>query len=88
MVAGLRRVKSVEQSIRDTDEPEHRLKKNLSGLDLRFLIWMGVGVGVGVYFVYGYRRSRLAGGRGAEDAVTTAEPVGPGRPTPGGTPEG
>ena len=82
MVAGLRRVKSVEQSIRDTDEPEHRLKKNLSGLDLRFLIWTGVGV----YFVYGYRRSRLAAGRGAE--VATAEPVGPGRPTPGGTPEG
>ena len=28
------RVKSVEESIRDTEEPEHQLKKNLSALDL------------------------------------------------------
>ncbi|MCW2675976.1 MAG: hypothetical protein JWR70_1016, partial [Modestobacter sp.] len=26
------RVKSVEESIRDTEEPEHQLKKNLSAL--------------------------------------------------------
>ena len=53
---------------------------------VRFLIWMVAGVGL--YFVYGYRRSRLASGRGAGDAVATAERAGSGRPTPGGTPEG
>src|SRR5215208_6532706 len=34
VTAGMRRVKSVEDSIRDTDEPEHKLRRHLSGLDL------------------------------------------------------
>jgi APA family basic amino acid/polyamine antiporter len=43
-----RRVKSVEDSIRDTDEPEHRLKKNLSGLDLT-VFGVGVIIGTGIF---------------------------------------
>ena len=51
MAAG-RRVKSVEQSIRDTDEPDHRLKKTLSGLDLT-VFGVGVVIGAGIFVVTG-----------------------------------
>ena len=34
---GVLRTKSVEQSIRDTDEPTHRLRKELSALDRSWL---------------------------------------------------
>src|SRR3712207_944000 len=47
-----RRVKSVEDSIRDTDEPEHRLKKNLSGLDLT-VFGVGVIIGTGIFVLTG-----------------------------------
>src|SRR4051812_30832341 len=47
-----RRVKSVEDSIRDTDEPEHRLKKNLSGLDLT-VFGIGVIIGTGIFVLTG-----------------------------------
>ena len=33
------RTKSVEQSIAETDEPEHRLKKDLGTLDLTSSAW-------------------------------------------------
>ena len=52
VAAGTRRVKSVEDSIRDTDEPEHRLKKNLSGLDLT-VFGVGVIIGAGIFVVTG-----------------------------------
>ena len=52
MAAGSRRVKSVEDSIRDTDEPEHRLKKNLSGLDLT-VFGVGVIIGTGIFVLTG-----------------------------------
>src|SRR3712207_2681678 len=52
MAAGARRVKSVEDSIRDTDEPEHRLKKSLSGLDLT-VFGVGVIIGAGIFVVTG-----------------------------------
>ena len=52
MAAGTRRVKSVEDSIRDTDEPEHRLKKSLSGLDLT-VFGVGVIIGAGIFVVTG-----------------------------------
>ena len=52
MAAGLRRIKSVEDSIRDTDEPEHRLKKNLSGLDLT-VFGVGVIIGTGIFVLTG-----------------------------------
>lgn len=44
------RTKSVEQSIADTDDPEHRLSKNLTALDLT-IFGVGVIVGAGI-FVY------------------------------------
>ncbi|MGY1606545.1 MULTISPECIES: hypothetical protein [unclassified Geodermatophilus] len=47
-----RRIKSVEGSIRDTDEPEHRLRKNLSGLDLA-VFEVGVIIGTGIFVLTG-----------------------------------
>ena len=52
MTAGTRRIKSVEDSIRDTDEPEHRLKKSLSALDLT-VFGVGVIIGAGIFVVTG-----------------------------------
>jgi APA family basic amino acid/polyamine antiporter len=49
---GARRIKSVEDSIRDTEEPEHRLKKNLSGLDLA-VFGVGVIIGTGIFVLTG-----------------------------------
>ena len=46
------RVKSVEESIRDTEEPEHQLKKNLSGLDLA-VFGVGVIIGTGIFVLTG-----------------------------------
>jgi APA family basic amino acid/polyamine antiporter len=47
-----RRIKSVEDSIRDTDEPEHRLKRHLSGLDLA-VFGIGVIIGTGIFVLTG-----------------------------------
>jgi APA family basic amino acid/polyamine antiporter len=52
VAAGSRRIKSVEDSIRDTEEPEHRLKKNLSGLDLA-VFGVGVIIGTGIFVLTG-----------------------------------
>ena len=52
MALGTRRIKSVEDSIRDTDEPEHRLKKHLSGLDLT-VFGVGVIIGTGIFVLTG-----------------------------------
>ncbi|MGY1738715.1 amino acid permease [Geodermatophilus sp. SYSU D00684] len=60
MAAGSRRVKSVEESIRDTDEPEHRLKKNLSGLDLA-VFGVGVIIGTGIFVLTGVVARNQAG---------------------------
>ena len=46
------RTKSVEQSIAETDEPEHRLKKNLGALDL-IVFGVGVIIGAGIFVVTG-----------------------------------
>jgi basic amino acid/polyamine antiporter, APA family len=46
------RVKSVEESIRDTDEPGHRLKRHLSGLDLA-VFGVGVIIGTGIFVLTG-----------------------------------
>jgi hypothetical protein len=51
---GIMRTKSVEQSIRDTEEPRFQPKKAL---------------GLVVYFLYGMRKSRLARGEGVEEAA-------------------
>ena len=45
---GGRRVKSVEQSIRDTDEPDTKLSKDLGTLDL-IVFGVAVVIGAGIF---------------------------------------
>jgi APA family basic amino acid/polyamine antiporter len=54
------RTKSVEQSIADTDEPEHRLKKNLGSLDL-IVFGVGVTIGGGLFVLTGTAANQFAG---------------------------
>ncbi|KRF06976.1 amino acid permease [Nocardioides sp. Soil777] len=51
-MSSLFRTKSVEQSIAETEEPEHRLKKNLGLLDL-VIFGVGVIIGAGIFVVTG-----------------------------------
>ncbi|MFD1933915.1 MULTISPECIES: amino acid permease [Nonomuraea] len=46
------RTKTVEQSIRDTEEPEHQLKRRLSAVDLT-VFGIGVIVGTGIFVLTG-----------------------------------
>src|SRR5919206_542814 len=55
-----RRVKSVEDSIRDTEEPEHRLRKHLSALDLT-VFGVGVIIGTGIFVLTGVVAKTVAG---------------------------
>jgi basic amino acid/polyamine antiporter, APA family len=54
------RTKSVEQSIRDTEEPEHQLKKELSALDLT-VFGVGVIIGTGIFVLTGVAANGVAG---------------------------
>ncbi|MGH3611221.1 MAG: amino acid permease [Pseudonocardia sp.] len=54
------RTKSVEQSIRDTEEPEHQLKKELSALDLT-VFGVGVIIGTGIFVLTGVAANGTAG---------------------------
>ena len=54
------RTKSVEQSMRDTDEPGHRLKKDLSALDLT-IFGIGVCIGAGIFILTGQVAATNAG---------------------------
>jgi APA family basic amino acid/polyamine antiporter len=54
------RTKSVEQSIADTDEPEHRLKKNLGALDL-VVFGVGVIIGAGIFVLTGTAAAQYSG---------------------------
>jgi APA family basic amino acid/polyamine antiporter len=56
----LARTKSVEQSIQDTDEPEHRLRKNLSAWDLT-VFGIGVIIGTGIFVLTGIQAAVNAG---------------------------
>jgi basic amino acid/polyamine antiporter, APA family len=56
----LMRTKSVEQSIQDTDDPEHRLKKNLGSLDL-MVFGIGVTIGGGLFVLTGTAAKQFAG---------------------------
>ncbi|RBY95106.1 amino acid permease [Blastococcus sp. TF02-8] len=60
MAGTTHRIKSVEESIRDTDEPEHRLKRNLSGLDLT-IFGVGVIIGTGIFVLTGVVAKEQAG---------------------------
>ncbi|MFC7546806.1 amino acid permease [Plantactinospora sp. GCM10030261] len=54
------RTKSVEQSIRDTEEPEHQLRRELSGLDLT-VFGIGVIIGTGIFVLTGVAANQTAG---------------------------
>ena len=54
------RTKSVEQSIADTDEPEFRLKKSLSAVDLT-VFGVGVVIGAGIFTLTGRAANEVAG---------------------------
>ena len=54
------RTKSIEQSLADTDEPEYRLKKNLSALDLT-VFGIGVVIGAGIFTLTGRAAGTMAG---------------------------
>ena len=57
---GIMRTNSVEQSIRDTEEPEFQLRKALGPLDLT-VVGIGVIIGTGL-FVMGFRPSAPGSG--------------------------
>jgi APA family basic amino acid/polyamine antiporter len=54
------RVKSVERSIEETDEPDHRLKKELTAWDLTFF-GVGVIIGTGIFVLTGQQAATNAG---------------------------
>ncbi|MDF9715374.1 amino acid permease [Nocardioides sp. ChNu-99] len=54
------RTKSVERSIADTEEPEHRLKKNLTAIDLT-VFGVGVIIGAGIFVLTGTVAASNAG---------------------------
>ncbi|MGI5136162.1 MULTISPECIES: amino acid permease [unclassified Streptomyces] len=54
------RTKSVEQSMRDTEEPEHALRKTLSALDLT-VFGVGVIIGTGIFVLTGKVAKENAG---------------------------
>ena len=56
----LMRTKSVEQSIAQTDEPQHRLKKSLGALDLT-VFGIGVVIGGGLFVLTGQAAASYAG---------------------------
>ncbi|MFD4140111.1 MULTISPECIES: amino acid permease [unclassified Streptomyces] len=57
---GVFRTKTVEQSIRDTEEPEHALKKSLSAWDLT-VFGVGVIIGTGIFVLTGIAARNNAG---------------------------
>ncbi|NUK59396.1 amino acid permease [Streptomyces lunaelactis] len=57
---GLFRTKTIEQSIRDTEEPEHALKKSLSAWDL-IVFGVGVIIGTGIFVLTGKVAKENAG---------------------------
>lgn len=54
------RTKSVEQSIRDTEEPEHRLRKTLGPIDL-IVFGIGVIIGTGIFVLTGTAAANYSG---------------------------
>lgn len=54
------RTKSIEQSIRDTEDPEHRLRRRLGPIDLT-VFGVGVIVGTGIFVLTGVAAGTAAG---------------------------
>ena len=57
---GVLRTKSIEQSIQDTEESEHKLKKDLSAWDLT-VFGIGVIIGTGIFVLTGIAAATKAG---------------------------
>src|SRR5688500_2276634 len=57
---GVLRAKSIEQSIRDTEESEHQLRKDLSAWDLT-VFGIGVIIGTGIFVLTGVAAATRAG---------------------------
>ena len=57
---GVLRTKSIEQSIRDTEESEHQLRKDLSAWDLT-VFGIGVIIGTGIFVLTGIAAATKAG---------------------------
>jgi APA family basic amino acid/polyamine antiporter len=57
---GVLRTKSIEQSIKDTEESEHQLKKDLSAWDLT-VFGIGVIIGTGIFVLTGIAAATKAG---------------------------
>jgi len=57
---GIMRTKSIEQSIRDTEEPEFQLRKALGALDL-VVFGIGVIIGTGIFVLTGVAAANFAG---------------------------
>src|SRR5919199_635135 len=57
---GIMRTKSVEQSIRDTEEPEFQLRKALGPIDLT-VFGIGVIIGTGLFVLTGVAAANFAG---------------------------
>ncbi|MBT2227068.1 amino acid permease [Nonomuraea sp. NEAU-A123] len=60
MTVDIFRTKSVEQSVRDTEAPEHRLRKRLTAIDLT-VFGIGVIVGTGIFVLTGRVAKETAG---------------------------
>ncbi|MFC4329306.1 amino acid permease [Streptomyces andamanensis] len=60
MTDSLFRTKNIEQSIQDTEEPEHALRKSLSALDLT-VFGVGVIIGTGIFVLTGTAARNTAG---------------------------
>lgn len=60
MASGIFRTKTIEQTMQDTQEPEHQLKKNLGALDL-IVFGVGVSVGAGIFVLTGHAAATNAG---------------------------
>ena len=54
------RTKSIEQSIREGDEPEYQLKRRLTALDLT-VFGVGVIIGAGIFTLTGRAAKEVAG---------------------------
>jgi basic amino acid/polyamine antiporter, APA family len=59
-VVSILRTKSVEQSVRDSEEPDHQLRRNLSALDL-VVFGVGVVIGTGIFVLTGNQAAENAG---------------------------
>src|SRR5919202_6890304 len=57
---GIMRTKSIEESIRDTEEPEHKLRKALGPIDL-IVFGIGVVIGTGIFVLTGIAAATKAG---------------------------